>query len=87
MSATRRRLEVTNSSMSFSVRHMVVSKVRGRFAKFERTMSPDDGDLSPSVVEASIEASSLDTGTPERDSHLRSPDFFDVEMFSDVRFP
>jgi polyisoprenoid-binding protein YceI len=64
----------------------VVSKVRGRFARYTGTVKIDDDDLSRSVVEAAIEAASIDTGTPERDEHLRSPDFFDVDQFPQLLF-
>jgi polyisoprenoid-binding protein YceI len=65
---------------------MVVSKVRGRFAKFNGSVALDEGDLTRSVVDATIDASSIDTGTAQRDDHLRSADFFDVERFPQLRF-
>ena len=79
-------IDAAHSGINFSIRHMVVSKVRGRFAKFSGGLTIDDGDLARSVVEATIDASSIDTGTPQRDTHLRSPDFFDVERFPEIRF-
>jgi polyisoprenoid-binding protein YceI len=63
------------------VRHMVVSKVRGRFAKFNGTVALDESDFTRSSMEATIDASSIDTGTAQRDDHLKSADFFDVERF------
>jgi len=79
-------IDATHSGINFSIRHMVVSKVRGRFAKYAGTLELDDDDLSRSVVEATIDASSIDTGTPQRDEHLRSADFFDAERFPELRF-
>ena len=79
-------IDATHSGINFSIRHMVVSKVRGRFAKYSGALTLDDGDLTRSVVEATIDAASIDTGTPQRDAHLRSPDFFDVERFPELRF-
>jgi polyisoprenoid-binding protein YceI len=79
-------LDTVHSGINFSVRHMVVSKVRGRFAKFSGTIALDENDLARSVVEATIDASSIDTGTAQRDEHLRSADFFDVEHFPQIRF-
>src|ERR1700745_1865617 len=79
-------LDTVHSGINFTVRHMVVSKVRGRFAKFSGSVSLDEGDLTRSVVEATIDASSIDTGTGQRDDHLRSADFFDVEHFPELRF-
>jgi polyisoprenoid-binding protein YceI len=79
-------LDIVHSGINFSVRHMVVSKVRGRFAKFAGNVALDEGDLTRSTVEATIDASSIDTGTAQRDEHLRSADFFDVEHFPQIRF-
>jgi polyisoprenoid-binding protein YceI len=79
-------LDTVHSGINFSVRHMVVSKVRGRFTKFTGNVELDEGDLTRSVVEATIVASSIDTGTGQRDDHLRSADFFDVEHFPQIRF-
>jgi polyisoprenoid-binding protein YceI len=79
-------IDAAHSSIAFSVRHMVVSKVRGRFAKYTGAIRIDDSDITQSSVEVSIDASSIDTGVPERDTHLRSPDFFDVEKFPALHF-
>jgi polyisoprenoid-binding protein YceI len=86
MTTNNWNIDPAHSGINFSVRHMVVSKVRGRFAKFAGAVNLDDSDMTRSVVEATIDASSLDTGTPQRDEHLRSPDFFDVEKFPEIRF-
>jgi len=64
----------------------VVSKVRGRFGKHSGTITLDDADITRSSVEVSIDASSIDTGVADRDTHLRSPDFFDVEKFPELHF-
>jgi len=79
-------IDATHSGINFSIRHLVVSKVRGRFAKYTGAVKIDDDDITRSVVEATIDASSIDTGTPQRDDHLRSADFFDVEKFPELRF-
>jgi len=79
-------LDTVHSGINFSVRHMVVSKVRGRFSKFTGNIALDESDLARSFVEATIETSSIDTGTAQRDDHLRSADFFDVEHFPQIRF-
>jgi polyisoprenoid-binding protein YceI len=79
-------IDATHSGISFSIRHMVFSKVRGRFAAYTGTIHLEDGDLSRSSIEVSIDAASIDTGTPQRDTHLRSADFFDVERFPELRF-
>ncbi|HEY2902225.1 MAG TPA: YceI family protein [Polyangia bacterium] len=79
-------LDIVHSGVNFTVRHMVVSKVRGRFTRFTGNVQLDESDLARSVVEATIDASSIDTGTAQRDDHLRSADFFDVEHFPQIRF-
>ena len=86
MTTSNWNIDAAHSGINFSIRHMVVSKVRGRFAQYTGAVHIDDDDLTRAVVEATINASSIDTGTPERDAHLRSPDFFDVEKFPDLRF-
>jgi polyisoprenoid-binding protein YceI len=79
-------IDPSHSDVHFSIRHMVVSKVRGRFTKVSGSLELDENDLTRSAVEATIDASSIDTGTEKRDAHLRSPDFFDVENFPELRF-
>src|SRR5580765_4503941 len=70
-------IDPVHSEVGFSVRHLMLSKVRGRFAKFEGQIVTPENPLDASV-EATIDLSSIDTNNPDRDSHLRSPDFFDV---------
>jgi polyisoprenoid-binding protein YceI len=79
-------IDTAHTSINFSVRHMVLSKVRGRFGKYSGTIRLEDGDITRSSVEVSIDASSIDTGVADRDTHLRSPDFFDVEKFPELTF-
>lgn len=79
-------IDSTHSGINFSIRHMVVSKVRGRFTKYNGVLNLDEADLTQSVVEATIDAASVDTGTAQRDDHLRSSDFFDAEKYPELRF-
>jgi polyisoprenoid-binding protein YceI len=79
-------VDATHSGVHFSIRHMVVSKVRGRFAKYAGTIALDEADLTRSVVQATIDAASIDTGVEQRDQHLRSADFFDAERYPELRF-
>jgi polyisoprenoid-binding protein YceI len=67
-----------HSEVGFSVRHMMVSKVRGKFAKFSGELVTAENPLASSVT-AEIDLSSIDTGAEQRDGHLRSPDFFDTD--------
>jgi len=78
-------IDPSHSTVGFSIRHMVFSKVRGRFLKLTGAIQLDD-DLGKSWVEVTIDAASIDTGTAQRDTHLRSADFFDVEHFPELRF-
>jgi polyisoprenoid-binding protein YceI len=71
-------LDPVHTEIGFSVRHMVVSKVRGKFTKFTGTIVTGDSPLDSSVT-AEIDMNSIDTGNPDRDAHLRSADFFGVE--------
>ncbi len=70
-------IDAVHSDVSFTVRHMMVSKVRGRFAGFSGDIVTGD-DVTGSAVTASIDATSIDTGNVQRDDHVRSADFFDV---------
>jgi polyisoprenoid-binding protein YceI len=78
--------DLVHSSVNFSVRHMVVSKVRGRFTKWDGSLLMDEEDPSGGRVEVVIDAASIDTGVGQRDEHLRSGDFFDVEKFPTITF-
>ncbi len=71
-------IDASHSDVSFTVRHMMVSKVRGRFGTFSGEIVTGEN-LSDSTVTASIDASSIDTNNEQRDGHIRSADFFDVE--------
>jgi len=72
-------LDLVHSSIGFTVRHLVVSKVRGKFGRFTGSILLNEHDLAATQVDVSIETASVDTGVEQRDNHLRSADFFDVE--------
>jgi polyisoprenoid-binding protein YceI len=77
-------IDPVHSSVDFSVRHLMVSKVRGRFETFSGTITvAPDG--TPSVV-AEIDVASLNTGNQQRDGHVKSADFFDVEHYPVATF-
>jgi polyisoprenoid-binding protein YceI len=71
-------IDPVHSEVGFSVRHMMVSKVRGKFTKFSGQLVTGDDVLASSVT-AEIDLSSIETGAEQRDAHLRSPDFFDTD--------
>src|SRR5688572_24721989 len=73
-------LDPAHTHVGFCVRHMMISKVRGRFSAFNGSLTVGD-DPEDASVEVEIDLSSVDTKDPQRDAHLRSPDFFDVANF------
>jgi polyisoprenoid-binding protein YceI len=86
MATSTYNIDSSHSGVHFSVRHLVVSKVRGAFQRFTGVVQFDADDVSRSSVEVSIEAASVDTREPKRDAHLRSADFFDAEQFPTLTF-
>src|SRR5215470_1798205 len=78
-------IDPVHSEVSFVVRHMMVSKVRGRFDKFEGTIVTGPDPLQSSVT-ATVDLSSVNTGEPNRDNHIRSADFFEVESHPTLTF-
>ena len=78
-------IDLAHSEVSFSVRHLMVSKVRGTFTKFEGALHIGEDPVNSSV-EATIDLSSIDTRDANRDAHLRSADFFEVEKYPTMSF-
>ena len=78
-------IDPVHSEVSFVVRHMMVSKVRGRFDTFEGTIVTAEDPLA-STVTASVDLSSVNTGQEQRDAHIRSADFFEVEKHTHMTF-
>ena len=76
-----------HSGIHFSVRHMVVTKVRGRFTNWKANLDlGSNDDLSDAKVDVTIEAASIETGVADRDNHLRSAEFLNAEAFPELRF-
>lgn len=78
------QLDPTHTEIGFTVRH-IMSKVRGKFETFEGTLVTEE-DITQSKVSVSVDLSSINTGTPDRDNHLRSGDFFNVESTPKMTF-
>lgn len=78
-------IDAAHTTVEFSVRHMGLSTVRGRFERFSGHVTTT-ADGTPSAVEVSIEAASISTNSADRDNHLRSADFFDAEQHPELTF-
>ena len=79
-------IDPAHTALEFSVRHMMVSTVKGQFEKLSGTVNLDDKDLAKSTVEVSVDVASVSTHEPKRDTHLKSPDFFDVAKYPVATF-
>jgi polyisoprenoid-binding protein YceI len=80
------KLDPSHTIAEFSAKHLMITTVKGRIKDIEGIIYTDEKDLKNSSVEATLKAVSLDTQTDQRDQHLRSADFLDVEKFPEIRF-
>jgi len=80
------KIDPVHSHIEFSVRHLMITTVKGRFTGVDGTVSIDEANLSNSEVDIRIDASTIDTREAQRDAHLRSADFLDVEKFPHITF-
>jgi len=85
LSAETFSIDPAHSEVGFTIRHLV-SNVRGRFNDFSGKINMDTKNLPASSVDFHVKATSIDTAVPDRDKHLRSADFFDVEKFPEISF-
>ncbi len=79
-------IDPAHSSAQFKVRHLMISNVKGEFDKVSGTVNFDPSNPTASSVEATVEVPSISTRDEQRDAHLKSPDFFDVEKFPTISF-
>jgi polyisoprenoid-binding protein YceI len=79
-------LDASHSRLGFSTRHAMVTTVRGQLSDFSGVAHVDTADPAASKVDLTIQVASIDTGSADRDGHLKSPDFFDVENFPTMTF-
>lgn len=79
-------IDPVHSTAEFVVRHLMITKVRGRFAKLSGSIELEAGSDVPVAVQATLDAASIDTNEPQRDAHLKSADFFEVEKYPTLEF-
>lgn len=79
-------LDPAHSSVDFSVKHMMIANVKGTFNQFDATIEADPDDLTSASIELNIDLASVDTRNEDRDNHLRSADFFNVEKNPKMTF-
>jgi len=79
-------IDPSHSKVSFKVKHLMISNVLGNFKEFEGQVSSAENDFSGAVINFSLNTASIDTEIADRDSHLKSPDFFDAEKYPKITF-
>ena len=80
------KLDPSHTAVEFSAKHLMITTVKGRITDVEGTIVIDEKNPMNSLVEATLKAISLDTRTDQRDQHLRSADFLDVEKYPEIKF-
>jgi polyisoprenoid-binding protein YceI len=85
-SKTAWKLDPTHTIVEFSAKHLMITTVKGRITDIEGTIYADEANPADSSVEVTLNAASIDTRTEQRDTHLRSGDFLDVESFPTIKF-
>jgi polyisoprenoid-binding protein YceI len=80
------KIDPQHSQIEFSIKHMMITTVRGRFTSFNGELRLNEDNPEASYVEGTVDVASIDTHEPDRDNHLRSADFFDVENFPTMHF-
>jgi polyisoprenoid-binding protein YceI len=79
-------VDPAHSSVAFEVKHMMISTVRGQLREFDGTLEAAEDDPANSRVRGAAKVASIDTGSPDRDEHLRGPDFFDAERYPEITY-
>lgn len=79
-------VDTAHSEIGFSVKHMMISKVKGSFASYEAVVEANEENLEGALIDFKIDVASINTNNTDRDNHLRSADFFDAEQFPHITF-
>ncbi|QMT17923.1 YceI family protein [Planococcus maritimus] len=79
-------VDQAHSEIGFSVKHMMISKVKGTFGSYEAQVEADENNLENALIDFKIDVTSIDTNNEDRDNHLRSADFFDAEQYPHITF-
>jgi polyisoprenoid-binding protein YceI len=80
------QLDASHSSVEFSVKHLMITTVKGSFGGVEASITGDEADPARAVLSVNVDTATISTGNAQRDGHLRSADFFDVEKFPAITF-
>jgi polyisoprenoid-binding protein YceI len=83
---TKWAIDPTHTKVNFKVKHLMISNVSGYFNEFDGNVTTEGDDFASAKISFSLNASSIDTQMPDRDAHLKSPDFFDAEKFPKIDF-
>lgn len=86
MAKTKWSLDPAHSEIQFKVKHMMIATVTGGFDKFDVQVAADSDDFSDAEISFTAETASINTGSEQRDGHLKSADFFDAESFPELKF-
>lgn len=86
MTISKWNVDPMHSSIDFSVKHMMIAKVKGTFHTFDAQIEANPEDLTTAIIKFSIDAASIDTKNSDRDGHLKSADFFEIEKFPQIIF-
>lgn len=79
-------IDPSHSEIAFKVKHLMISNVKGSFGEFSGQIITDADDFTTSDISFKLNPASISTGAPDRDAHLKSPDFFDVENYAEITF-
>ncbi|MCB9014851.1 MAG: YceI family protein [Lentimicrobiaceae bacterium] len=83
---TKWTIDPSHTEIAFQVKHLMISNVKGVFSQFNGEVLTDDVDFSTAEINFNLNPATINTGNSDRDTHLKSPDFFDVEQFDQISF-